>query len=219
MRNTIVGVALAVVLLAALFAASQFGSHPAPQPAARPAPTPAEIAGAVKDDFVGRVKIGAWRLICGKGRELPKPPPLQAHEDNPRAKNGPPPGWRIPRCQVMLGLRNPKNPDEEIRVTFRHFGFKRVPAIFLRLPPADVATGDVATLLVDAAERPIPVRACSARFCIAIDSIKFADLPAIAAAKRMMLSFTPTGGPQPVAIPIPTLGLAQALDTLRRIDK
>jgi invasion protein IalB len=221
MKNTkIVLAGVGALLVVALLAVWRFGfpSQVKTATAAPPPPTPSEVAAAVKGDFQGHVKIGDWRLNCGKGRALPTPPSNQG-ERKSHGKNGPPPGWRIPRCQVSLGLRNPKDIGEGLRISFRLFGFKRVLGIFLRLPPSAVETGDAIVLRVDNAERSIPVRACAAQFCLAIDSVKFVDVPSIEAAKKMMVIFTPTGSGQAIAIPVPTRGLAEALKTQRRIDK
>jgi invasion protein IalB len=217
MRNTIIGLVLGVVFLGALFAVSRPGPRQEPQ-RQPPPPTPARIAAAIGDDFVGHVKIGAWRLGCGKGEALPTPPALKGHEDA-RPRSGPPPGWRIPRCRVGIGMHSPQNPSENLRMTFRLFGFKRVLGIFLRLPTQDVSTGDTVTLRVDGTRIPVPVRACSAQFCLAIYSVRFADLPAIEGARKMMIEFSPSGGGKTVAIPVPTAGLAEALKVQRRIDK
>src|SRR6185312_9489776 len=138
MRNTLIGAVLALVLVAGLFAAARFGSHPAKGP--EPQQTPAQVAAQIKPGFIGEQKIGEWAFICGPGRELPKAPGSEGHSGNsagtaPR-EAPPPPGWKIPRCRSAMGLRSAHNKGEQVRLTFRQVGFKRVLALFLRFPPS-----------------------------------------------------------------------------------
>src|ERR1700742_4820771 len=129
MRNTLLGGVLAIVLLAVLFAASHYGRKPAEGPAQQDAGgTPAQIAKSLPDGFVGERRLGPWKLVCNEPRELPRSPTagMGNSEGTAPGEEGPPPGWKLPRCFAGLVLRNPANPKNEIRVTFRHFGFKRV---------------------------------------------------------------------------------------------
>ncbi len=224
MRNTLIGGALAVVLVAALFVAAQYGRKPAIAGLDAKSLTPAEIAKGLSPDFIGEQKIGEWKLVCGPVHELPKAPPLGGHEAGNSAGNAPkeappPQGWHIPRCRVLIAMRNPKHPDDEIRVTFRAVGFKRVLALFLRFPTTQVEAGDPATLQLDNVAWDIPVRTCAKAFCLSIQSIKFADVPALLKAKTIALKFKPTGSQSTVMIPIPTEGLADAIGVMQRIDK
>lgn len=221
MRNTLVGAALAVVLVAALFAAAHYGRRPAETPAA--ALSPEQMAASIKSDFIGEQRIGDWKLVCGPGRVLPKPPPGQHLSGNseglPPREAPPPPGWKIPRCRVAMALRSAHNPQDEVRLTFRQVGFKRVLALFLRMPPDEVSNGDAVTVRWDQAEWQIPVMSCAAQFCLAIHSIKFVDRPIVENAKQLQISFRPTTGDRQVAIKVPVNGLAPALGAMRRIDK
>ncbi len=64
MRNTVIGLVLAVVLLGGLFFAATHRAHRAP---ALPAANPQAIraaADSIRAGFVGRKQIGAWRLAC-----------------------------------------------------------------------------------------------------------------------------------------------------------
>jgi invasion protein IalB len=224
MRNTLIGGALAIVLVAALFVAAQYGRKPAVAGLDTKTLTTAEISKGLSPDFVGEQKIGDWKLFCGQVHELPKPPPLGGHESGnsagtPPREPPPPPGWHIPRCRVVMAMRNPKHPDEEIRITFRAVGFKRALAIFLRFPPTEVDVGDGVTLQLDNTSWDLPIRTCAKPFCLSIQSIKLADLPTLMKAKKMALKFKPAGSPQPVLIPAPTDGLADAIEAMRRLDK
>ncbi len=124
MRNTLIGGALAIVLVAALFVAAQYGRKPAVAGLDAKTLTPAEIAKGLSPDFVGEQKIGAWKLACvrftncRKRRrwEVTTPEIRQAPRQRKRRRRR---GWHIPRCRVIVSMRNPKHLDEEIRVTFR----------------------------------------------------------------------------------------------------
>lgn len=221
MRNTLIGAVLAIVLVAGLFAAARFGSHPAKGP--KPQLSPSQVAAQIGPDFVGRQQIGDWLLVCGRGRELPKAPSNGHMSGNsqgtPPREAPPPPGWKIPRCRSAMGLRSAHDTAERVRLTFRQVGFKRVLALFLRFPPDEVENGDIVTVQLDRVNWEIPIRSCAAQFCLAIQSIKFADVPVLEKSKRFVLSFRPTSTRKEIAIPVPTRGLVDSLSAMRRIDK
>jgi hypothetical protein len=222
MRNTLVGASLAVVLVAGLFAASHYFSRPGEKPAS--ALNPGQIASQIKPDFVGEQRIGQWRLVCGRGKELPRPPATDGHmngnsEGTAPKEAPPPPGWKIPRCRAVMGLRSAHAPEEQVRLWFRQFGFRRVLALVLRFPPDEVQTGDIVNVRLDRAEWQIPVRSCAAQFCLAIQSIKFVDVPVLEKSKQLVLSFKPASNSKDVAIAVPVSGLAESLQVMRRIDK
>jgi hypothetical protein len=213
---------LAIVLVAGLFAGARYGSRPAEAP--EPQLSPAQVTAKMGTDFIGEQKIGEWVFICGPAKELPRTPGSDGHLGNnssgttPR-EAPPPPGWKIPRCRAAMGLRSAHNPGEQVRLTFRQVGFKRVLALFLRFPPNEVQNGDVVTIKLDDANWTIPIRSCAAQFCLAIQSIKFADVPVLEKSKHMTLSFTPASTQKLVEVAVPVSGLTDSLDTMRRIDR
>jgi invasion protein IalB len=222
MRNTLIGAGLAAILIVALFAAAHYGSRPTISNAPQTVLNPEQIAAQIKPNFIGEQAFGSWKLVCGPERELPKAPPTSGQSGNSSGTtpaNAIPPGWKIPRCRVLVGLRNPKKPDREVRITFRGVGVKRTLAVFLRFPPDELQTGDTVTLRVDSTEWPVTVNSCGSYFCLAIRSIKFADLPALENSRQMQLAFKPAGGSQPIAVPVPVSGLTQAIKVMQRIDK
>jgi hypothetical protein len=222
MRNTLVGAILAIVLVAGLFAAAKFGSHPAKGP--EPQLSTSQVTAQIKPNFIGEQKVGDWVLVCGPEKQLPKAPGNDGHPAGNSSgmtihEAPPPPGWKIPRCRTVMGLRSAHNPHEEVRLTFRQVGFKRVLALFLRFPPNEVQNGDVVTIKLDDANWAIPIRSCAAQFCLAIQSIKFVDVPVLEKSKHMTLSFTPASTQKLVEVAVPVNGLMDSLDTMRRIDK
>jgi invasion protein IalB len=222
MRNTLVGIVLALVLVAGLFAAARFGSRPAESP--KPEPSATQTAAQIKSDFIGERTFGDWKLICGPARELPRPPSNGGHlggnsQGTQPREAPPPPGWKIPRCRATLGLRNAHDPNEQVRLTFRPFGFQRVLALIVRFPPNEVDNGDVVKVRLDQTEWPFPVRSCAAQFCLAIRSLPAAEVAVLENAKRMVLIFKPSSSQKEVAIAVPMTGLVDSLKVMRRIDK
>ena len=57
------------------------------------------------------------------------------------------------------------------------------------------------------------------QFCLAVQSIKLADVPVLEKSKQLILSFKPSSGMDGVKIAVPTAGLAEGLSAMRRIDK
>ena len=225
MRNLYIGLGLAAVLIAGLFAVWYFRERPAdPAADANAGMSSAQVAAQIKPDFVGDRRVGSWRLSCGKGIELPGREPA-ARRNPGNSENAPPgsevvpPHWKIPRCRAFLGLTNPQAPNEEIRITVRELGFKRALAVFLRFPPEEVNSSDIATLRIDQTEKPMPFRSCARAFCLSAESIRRSDEPSLMNAKTMTLKFTSKVAKKGIAIPIPTDGLGDAITAIRRIDK
>jgi hypothetical protein len=72
---------------------------------------------------------------------------------------------------------------------------------------------------LDRTEWQIPVRSCAAQFCLAIQSIKFVDVPVLEKSKQLILSFKSASNSKDVAVAVPVSGLAESLQVIRRIDK
>ena len=217
MRNSLIGIALAVVLVAALFAAARFGSHPAGSGAIQ-YPDPVTAADRLKPDFLGDKQIGAWTISCTKQRELPRQPQTGNSAGAP-PKDGPPPGWKLPHCHTFQAVSVPESSSEEVRVTLRRVGFKSVLAIFLRFPPKEAASGDTTTLQLDKTKIQMPVGGCTAIFCLSILSVKHTNEPALLKSKTMTLTYISRGSGKAVTLNYPMTGFAQALGAMRRLDK
>ncbi len=226
MRNTLIGGILAAVLVAALFWASGSLHRPAvagQQANAAASVPPAQAVAGLTPKFVGEVKVGGWILVCGQVHELPKPPQIGGHasgnSDNAAPREAaPPPGWHIPRCRTVYVVHEENSNAEKVRFTFREAGFKRVLALFLRFPPTDSGMSDAITLQYDGNTMQFPQPACVKVYCLSIESIKFADLPNLLKAQKISVKYTLPGTKQTLEIPLPTDGLADALNAMRRID-
>ena len=227
MRSTVIGIVLAIAFIAALFAVSRMAPHrttTTPNAPAVAALTPEQAAAKIGPKFVGGQRIGDWTLACGPGRELPRSPPVGGHasgnsEGTAPKEAPPPPGWKIPRCKAMIGLRDPKSPADEIRISFRLMGFKRVLAMYVRLSPNMVQAGDTVMVRADGKDQALPVRGCAMQFCLALQSIRKVDEPSITGAKSLTLHFRPTGKSEEVSVPVSTTGLAPAIAVVHRIDR
>jgi invasion protein IalB len=222
MRNSLIGIALAAVLVVALFAAARYGSHPAaPQPGAQTEQNadPAAVVAALKPDFVGQTVVGDWRMSCTTPRALPRQPQTGNSAGTAPREAPPPPGWKLPHCNVSQALKNPNNQSDEVRMTLRRMGFQSVLAIFLRYPPEVVDTGDMSTLRVDNKDIPMPIRTCSARFCLAIMSVKKVDEPDFLKAKSISLRFNSRVSGKEIVAPFKMRGFGEAVSAMRRMDK
>jgi hypothetical protein len=222
MRSAVAGIAIALVLVAALVAMAHY-SHSAKQSADDGAPDPAQTAAGIKDGFIGDIKIGAWTLGCGPRQELPKARDHGRHAagKSPRTSPGkaPPSEWKIPRCRVYLELSNPHGQDGNIRITFRRAGLRRVLSLFLRFPRNEVEVGDSATLRADKTDRIMAVRNCADAFCLTGESIGRGDSRSFLTAKTMSLAFKTRPSGKHIAVGIPTNGLDQATAAMVRIDR
>jgi hypothetical protein len=232
MRNTVVGVVLALVFIAAIFAAGQYGPKslvgggPSGPP---PAPPPKEAAAKIKASFVGRTKIGDWSLVCTEPRKLPKPPPMGGKMPPPPPGmsnsagvklEGPPPGFRIPRCQTVMLLAVPGHPKQAFRVTFRLLGFKRRLAVFVQVPE-DAEPGEQIDLQFSRGTLAVPVRACNeirAR-CLAAQTFKpEEEASTIMTTKTLGFVFQPGKDGKPRVAKGSAYGFPETLATIRRID-
>jgi hypothetical protein len=213
MRNTVIGIVLAAVLVAALFAASLWGRHPA---AGSGSDTdPAKTAAAVADDFVGEKKIGDWHLVCGKPKAFPRAPGNSGEGGNSEGtppKTTAPEGFMFPRCHAIVAK---KSPAGEILMSFRQFGFKRVLTLFVRLPPGVVQSGDSITARFDKTVRTIPVR-CAPALCLGVDQFRKTEQPVVLDAKTMTVSFKGTRAA--ISVDASTRGLADAIEAMQRIN-
>jgi invasion protein IalB len=218
MRNSLTGIAFAVVLVAALFAAAHFGSRPAVPSGADQSADPAEVVDALPKDFQGSAAVGDWTLSCGRARSLPRVPQVGNSAAAP-PKEAPPPGWTLPHCNVSQGMKSLSNPDNQARMMLRRMGFKSVLAIFLRFPSDAVSAGDPATLKLDKTSVSIPIRTCAPSFCLAVMSIRKADEPQFLKTKRISILFTSRKSNKPVAVPFRMRGFEQAVGAMRRMDK
>jgi len=222
MRNSLIGIALALVLVGVLFAGARYGSHPAVQQPVTVADQdrdPAAVVAALKPDFIGQTSVGNWKMSCTKQRELPKSPGGGMPGTSGEKRQGPPPGFKLPHCNVSQSLRNPKDPNDEVRMTLRRMGFQSVLAIFLRFPPQAVETGDMSTLAIDGKDIPMPIRTCAMQFCLSIMSVKKVDEPALLKTKTMTLKFTSRASGKEVIVPFKMRGFAEAVGAMRRMDQ
>jgi hypothetical protein len=232
MRNTVVGVVLALVFIAAMFAVGQYGpkSLSGGSPSAPPPPPPPkEAAAKIKASFVGRTKIGDWSLVCTEPRKLPKPPPITggAPPAPPGMANSagikmevPPSDFRIPRCQTVALLPVPGHPKQAFRVVFRLLGFKRRLAVFIQIPQV-ADPGEQVDMQLSNGALAIPVRACNEvrQRCLAAQTFKpEEEASKIMRTKSLGFAFQPGKDGKPRVSMGSAYGFTETLATIRRID-
>jgi invasion protein IalB len=219
MRNIIVGVTMAAVLVAALFAVAHF--HPAAlNPPTPPAPDPAKVAARLKPDFVGTQQIGAWRLNCGKPGPLPPRPVGAASSDGNAVATPPqPPVRQYSRCRVILGIHSRANPAQRILVGLQVRGPRRDGLLLVVEMPGTAWRGDAVILRLSTGELNVPVRLCGPPLCLAILNVPPEDVQRIFSADKAVVVLPSLPGAKPVTFAIPTTGLRPALVAMHRIDR
>src|ERR1700757_295726 len=128
MRNTVIGLALALLFLAGLFALPHLSPHAELQT------TPAEIAGKIEPGFTGARKIGPWILTCGAAR--PKAVPLPFSFGSGRRAAPVTMGNTLGRCRTFMLFRRKADPRQVVMLlNFRLIGQDQRLAVMVRIPP------------------------------------------------------------------------------------
>ncbi len=224
MRNLLVGGALALLLIGALLTTVHFGSRQGQQASGNYANDPQQQAAQIKEGFQGERVIGDWKLSCGPPQKLPKAPrmgrqPVRNISEVPEKGTQLADGWKIPRCRVYREPDGPRTQDNDVRVTFRQVGFKRVLSLFLRLPRAGVEMNDKITLRLDKDVLDVLVHGCERTFCLVTVPIRKSDASPLMAAKSIVLSFVARDSGKHITASIPANGLASAINAMCRIDR
>jgi len=207
MKDTIVGCALGLALLAGLFAAAHF------LPRGQMQSLPVSAA------FVGERHFGGWILVCAKAppgparQSVPIPFSLtarSAYQTDVAERRG--------RCRVSLLLVRKGDPKHIVLAAhFRLRGQARVLTLVLRFPAIGKAGQWVAVRAGEKALR-LPVISCNGQFCTAGGRLgpPAESLLYQAPAGRIYLPST-EGGRHP-ALPLPLAGLKQAISGMRRAE-
>jgi invasion protein IalB len=213
MRSAVAGIALGLLVIAALIAFVRYGMGPSQQSALQGAADPARIAAQVPLGFEGDRQIGAWKLSCGPEQQAPKTRGARPRTGKVSSE------WKIPRCRVFAALSGSRNPDRGIRVTIRRAGLNRTLSLFVRFWPGDVRENDKASLRADKSIRVMAIRHCTQEFCLVRETIAKSDFSSILSAKSMSLAFTSRASGQHLVIAIPSTGLTDAIRAMLRIDR
>ncbi len=194
MKNVVLGVVLAFVFLAGLFAAAHYLKRPTPEAEAQAA------SESIKPGFVGNKQIGVWTLTCAdKARNIP-------------AKDGKP-AITIGRCRVTLQLRRRDNPQRvAMGLNFRFIGPRLT--IVLRIPPF-ARRGDDLVVEFGRKGLKLPVAGCGKTECIAIAGLPDKTDNQVFAGHRGAVIFPAGSNGKRRIIPFPITGLSDAVSALK----
>jgi invasion protein IalB len=215
LRRTLllVGTALAVVALAALYFALG-------------APTPSELFAMARggqritSGFIGVAEFGRWRVIC-----IPSPASLDGLDGSavpappPAVKPGGGNACRINQEMPASGENPATAPPAQVivAINFSLVGSRRTPSAMLRLPPT-ARPGDVITLRFDdSSVVKTMVRDCADTECLAAGNLTPEDWQHLSATNSLQVTF-PALARQWVILNLPVQGLAAAIDALDRAD-
>lgn len=206
MRNMIVGTVLAILLVAGLFALAHY-YHPV---IGMEEPTAA--ASEVEPGFVGTKRIGPWLLVCRPGPKDGAALPLSM---KPYGRKGPG-GTVLGRCQTSLIYRRKDNPKETVLVlTFRTQGPNQRLVAILVLPPI-VKKGDELDLRADTKVLKLPISMCQKNECAAAVVLAPKGEAELLSAHSAALFFPPAANGKRSGVAVPFLGLAPAINAMRR---
>ncbi|HEX3675741.1 MAG TPA: hypothetical protein VHU87_15850 [Rhizomicrobium sp.] len=214
MRDTIIGVVLAVAFVAAIFAA---GMHPHSY-------TPAyiEAAAEVQPGYVGIKAIGPWEFICPKGPAARGKAaiPFSLNPD-PKTAAAVTPQNALGRCRVALIYRRKDNPKAVILIlSFRYSSDYTKLAMIVRFPQPFAQKGDKLILAVGREGRGIemPVSECSQQGCLAAGLIDRPGQDLILSAKEGALVFPGKDHAKALKMLVPLVGLKEAFAAMRRAE-
>jgi len=221
MRSTIVGVVLAIIFLAAMFAVAQLQPHVAP-------PLYVQAAGDVDKGFVGEKRIGRWILVCRK----PQPKPAGSEAAIPFSMNPDPKTSAaamaanaqsiMGRCLTALQYPRKDNPRALLAaVNFRYTrDFKNL-AMVVRFPAAWAQKGDTLNVILgrEKAKFPIEVRDCLANgFCTALGYLDAKGQSMILGVRQAVVVFPAKKDAKPLGLPVPLVALKEILAAMKRAE-
>jgi hypothetical protein len=194
MRDTIVGVVLAIIFLALLFAASRFLPH------GIEGVTRAEIA-QIDKSFSGTKYIGAWTLTC-----LPHRPGSTTTS-----------AATVGRCRMERGYRD-RYGRIVLAIAFRYAEPGTQLTMIVRFPLVG-GKGQYLTLgLAAKMNLRLPVFGCAKTACIAVGALIPAAQSLLVAAPQAQVFFPPAADGKQYTVGIGLDGLAPALDGMRRAE-
>jgi hypothetical protein len=219
MRDTVVGLVLAALLIGGLFAADKFA------PDQRPVPMSVEVtqivdkaAADIHPGFVGTKTIGLWQLACTDKPSVVTVPVADASK--PADANTPPKTAQVQlgRCRTTLYYRRKDNPRMVmLAVTFRFIGANHTFGVFVLMPPI-VKQGDVIALRIQQGFLKLPVAGCEPKgLCVARGALQPGAENEFLSAKGAQL-IVPQPNGKVAALPLPLVGLSQAVSAMGRAE-
>jgi hypothetical protein len=219
MRDMIVGIVLAVALLAGLFAAAHFYPH---SPEAEMASDAAEV----QSGFVGVKSLGTWLLTCppGPSAATAKTPVPFSLNPNPRTAAAVVAAGTasLGRCRTTLTFRRKDNPKAIVLIVgFRSMGDNL--AMFVRFPSALAKKGDTLGMRLTLGAKTqgalkLPVNDCGKQGCLAFGVLVKEGQDRVLASSQAILIFPVVQNGKPVGMLIPFNGLKQSVAAIRRAE-
>lgn len=219
MRDTIVGLVLAVLLIGGLFAADKFAPNQRPQAVSVEVSQAIEKAAAdIHPGFVGDKTIGLWQLSCSNKPSVVNVPVQDASK--PASATTPPKTVQVQlgRCRTTLYYRRKDNPRMVMMaITFRFIGPQHTFGVFVIMPPM-VKQGDVIALRIPQGMLKLPVAGCDPKgLCVARGALQPGAENQFLAAKAAQL-IVPQPNGKAAALPLPMIGLDQAVAAMSRAE-
>ena len=211
MRNTVVGLALALLFLAGLFALPRFFPQKELQT------TPAQIAAKIEPGFSGVRRIGPWVLTCPPARFKTVPLPF-SFAPSRRATPAIDGANALGRCRTFMAFRPKANPKQVVMLlSFRLLGRSQRLALLVRIPPR-AKKGDMIGFELGQKVLNLPVIACDERSCLATSSLSPSQEAMLFAQRgaELLLPQGPNG--KRVAARVPIAGLRAATSAMRRAE-
>ncbi|HSM96467.1 MAG TPA: invasion associated locus B family protein [Rhizomicrobium sp.] len=211
MRNTIVGLALALLFLAGLFALPQFFPHQELQL------NPAQVAAKIEPGFKGARRIGPWILACGPARAKSVPLPF-SFAPGKRAAPAMNDMSALGRCRTFMAFRPKANPKRIILLlNFRLLGHNQRLAALVRIPPR-AKKGDLVSFRLGQKVLNLPVSACDKQSCLAAGSLTPNQEAMLFAQRGTELLLPPGPNGKRLAVRVPLVGLRAATGAMRRAE-
>lgn len=194
MRNMLVGAVLAVALIAGLFALAHY------YPAQIGMQDPASAAADVQPGFIGTKTVGPWLLICKPGPKI-------------TTANG------MGHCQVSLIYHRKETPKQAVLIlTFRVQGTAQNLVAIAVVPPI-VKKGDEMDLQAGQKRLRLPISVCKPTECAAAVTLAPQGEKDLLSVQQAALFFPPAADGKRRGVPVPFVGLPQAIDAMRRAEK
>jgi invasion protein IalB len=215
MRDTVIGVVLAVAFAAAIFAVGF--THPHTY-----APVSVQAASEVQPGFTGLKAIGPWELACAKGPAAGAKTaiPFSLNPD-PKSSAAATAQNALGRCRAALIYRRKDNPKAIVAIiTFRYStDFKKL-AMIVRFPQQFAQKDDKLMLQVgrQGASIEMPVSQCTQGGCMAAGLLEPPGQNLILSAKQGVLVFPAKKGAKPFGMLVPLAGLKDVFDAMRRAE-
>jgi invasion protein IalB len=196
MRNYLIGLVLAVILVGGLFALAKY------DPPANLAVTSANSAADVTSGFSGAQQIGAWTLAC--------PPGPNNHAQLAADAFG--------RCRVNLAYRRKDDPKQVVMViAMRLLGPDQHLAVIVILPPI-VKQGDTLEMHVGQAMLKLPVSTCKDNRCAALAALAANGETELLNGPGGVLVFPADPSGKRAGVQVPFAGLKAAIAAMRKAE-